>query len=80
MPDNEGHSFFASIIAKIVEETLLATEPELLKIFYEYLGAGESISDVILEECIVVLDNVTGVGDRFSLGWILVFHLLLISI
>ena len=66
VPDNEGHSFFASIIAKIVEETLLATEPELLKIFYEYLGAGESISDVILEECIVVLDNVTGVGDRFA--------------
>ena len=66
VPDNEGHSFFASIIAKIVEENLLATEPELLKIFYEYLGAGENISDIILEECKVVLDNVTGVGDRFA--------------
>ena len=65
-PENEGHSFFASIIAKVVEENLFATEPELLKIFYEYLGVGENIGDIILEEVKTVLDNVVGVGDRFA--------------
>jgi len=65
-PNNEGGSFFASIIAKTIEEMLMATEPGLLKIFYEYLSIEESIQDIIMEETKIVLDNISGVGKRFA--------------